>query len=218
MSDNLDLFGFLMLGLLGGFAHCAGMCSPFVMLVSRRHARPAVNRSALGAQLWYAGGRIATYAALGALAGTLGKVVGIAGAWIGWQRTAAVVAGLLLIGWSIATLMDLAPRVSPCGGWFRRVADLLRGHVPGHPVTIGLFLGLLPCGLLYTALLGAVGRDGPLDGAVALVAFGLGTTPALLGVSLADRLLASGRPWLDRLSHAFMLLMGVWYLWRGLSA
>jgi sulfite exporter TauE/SafE len=88
--------------------------------------------------------------------------------------------------------------------------------MPGHPFGLGLLLGLLPCGLLYSALIGAVSRGGPAHGALALIAFGAGTAPALLGVSLADSLLARNRSLLDRLSRLFLLAMGGWFLWNGL--
>jgi hypothetical protein len=50
----------------------------------------------------------------------------------------------------------------------------------------------------------------------ALVLFGLGTAPALLGVSLADELLARRRAFLNRLAHVFILAMGGWLLWKAL--
>jgi sulfite exporter TauE/SafE len=46
--------------------------------------------------------------------------------------------------------------------------------------------------------------------------FGLGTAPALLGVSLADELLARHRNFVNRLSQVFLLAMGGWFLWTGL--
>jgi sulfite exporter TauE/SafE len=213
--QQIDLAGFLTLGLLGGFAHCVGMCAPFAMIVSRRYTPPAGYHAAMGAHAWYTMGRIATYAALGALAATLGSALDVAGAMLGFQRVAAVVAGGALIVWALVNLSDRYPRLQTGGGWFAFVAGRLRGRVPAHPLAIGLFLGLLPCGLLYSALIAAVARGGPLDGAVALALFGLGTAPALLGVSLADQLLTRHRAVVGRLSQVFVLVMGVWFLWRG---
>jgi len=81
LIETVSLLGFLSLGLLGGFGHCVGMCSPFVLFVSRRYVAPEAGRAAaLRAQLWYTAGRVLTYALLGALAGALGGVVQLAGA------------------------------------------------------------------------------------------------------------------------------------------
>ena len=44
------------------------------------------------------------------------------------------------------------------------------------------------------------------------------TAPPLLGVSVADELLARNRAVINRLSQVFLLAMGVWFIWTGLSA
>lgn len=212
-----DLLAFLVLGLVGSVAHCVGMCSPFVMIVARRFGVPEGRHSAAGAQLWYTAGRVLTYAMLGALAGALGGLVEVAGSLVGMQRAAAVVAGLALVAFALVSLTGWTPRTQAHGAWFGRITGLMKGRMPGHPVVVGLFLGLLPCGLLYSAVAGAVARGGALEGATALLAFGLGTAPALLGISLADTLLVRHRLTLNRVSQVFVLVMGVWYLWRGFA-
>jgi hypothetical protein len=215
--QTIDLLGFLTLGLLGGFGHCVGMCSPFVLFVSRRYTAPDAGRGAsLVAQSWYTAGRITTYAALGAAAGALGGVVQLAGTLVGLQRAASVAAGVVLVTWALGALSDLVP-LHGGGQWFSRIAGRLQRRVPGHPFATGLVLGLLPCGLLYSAVIAAAARGGALDGALALTIFGLGTAPALFGVSLADALLARHRVLLNRLSQIFLLAMGAWFVWTGLS-
>lgn len=217
--QTIDLLGFLTLGLLGGFGHCVGMCSPFVLFVSRRYVAPDAGRgAALTAQAWYTLGRIVTYAALGAVAGALGGIVAFAGAMLGLQRAAALLAGTVLVISSLAALSQMLPGLHVGGSWFARIASRLRNRVPGHPFAVGLFLGLLPCGLLYSAVIAAVARGGALQGAAALALFGLGTAPALLGVSLADELLARHRVLVNRLSQVFILAMGLWFLYTGLRA
>jgi uncharacterized protein len=233
----VDLLGFLTLGLLGGFGHCVGMCSPFVLFVSRRYGpseaglppsppgdcgvasragRWRGRRGVFVAQAWYAAGRILTYAVLGAAAGALGGVVELAGALVGVQRAASILAGGVLVAWALAALSDLA-RFDAGGTLFGRMVALLKGRVPGHPFATGLFLGLLPCGFLYSAVVAAVARGGAPQGAAALALFGLGTAPALVGVSLADEFLARNRVFVNRLSQVFILAMGGWFLWRGLA-
>jgi sulfite exporter TauE/SafE len=216
--QTIDLIGFLTLGLLGGFGHCVGMCSPFVLFVSRRYAPDGGGRAAaFGAQAWYTAGRVSTYAVLGAAAGALGGVFELAGALLGFQRAASVVAGLVLVVWALAALGDVVPGLRSGGSLFAKVAAAVKGRVPGHPFVLGLFLGFLPCGLLYSALIAAVARGGPIEGAVALALFGVGSAPALLGVSLADELLARHRVVVNRLSQVFLLAMGLWFLWTGFA-
>ena len=177
MIQTIDLAGFLTLGLLGGFGHCVGMCSPFVLFVSRRYVPAGGGRAAVvAAQLWYTTGRIVTYAVLGAAAGALGGVVEFAGGLVGFQRAASVVAGSVLVVWALVALSDLVPRRGTGGTLFTRVAGVLKGRVPGHPFATGLFLGL----------------------------------------SVADDLLARNRAMVNRLSQAFLLAMGIWFLSNGL--
>jgi sulfite exporter TauE/SafE len=139
--QTLDLLGFLTLGLLGGFGHCVGMCSPFVLFVSRRYAgAEGGGRAALAAQGWYTAGRIVTYALLGLVAGAVGGAVESAGALVGLRRGAAVVAGGVLVAWALAALSDF--RWIGCSGrWappsskgFGRVAAALGRRVPGQPL------------------------------------------------------------------------------------
>lgn len=217
-AASADLLWFLSLGFIGGFGHCVGMCAPFVLLVSRRFAAPGAGRAAaFGAQLWYTGGRVLTYAVLGALAGFVGGVVELAGSLLGLQRTASVVAGAVLVLEALLGLAGTGPLAETGGGrLFARVAAAVGRRVPGHPFGLGLLLGLLPCGLLYSALIAAVSRGGSFEGALALLVFGLGTSPALLGLSLADELLAKRRALLDRLARLFLLAMGAWFVWTGL--
>lgn len=215
--SSVDLIGFLTLGLLGSLGHCVGMCAPFVLFVGRRFDRgDGGRRGVMGAQLWYTVGRVTTYTALGALAGAVGGVVELAGALAGLQRAASILAGLVLVVWAAAALIGWA-RFDAGGALFGRIAGILKGRVPGHAFVVGLFLGLLPCGLLYSAIIAAVSRGGAVQGAAALLLFGVGTAPALLGLSLADELLARHRPFLNRLSQLFILAMGAWFLWRGIA-
>jgi uncharacterized protein len=227
VNPSIDLLGFLTLGFLGGLGHCVGMCSPFVLFVSRRYTPPDAGTPAVfAAQAWYHAGRLVTYAVLGATAGALGGVVQMAGALVGVQRAALIVAGVALVAWGVASLSNTfivgpasgqSSAAQPLAGrLFSRLAGALKRQAPGHPFVTGLFLGLLPCGLLYSAVIAAVARGSAVQGASALALFAIGTAPALLAVSLADELLARHRLVANRLSQFFILAMGAWFLWRGL--
>ena len=86
---------------------------------------------------------------------------------------------------------------------------------------LGLFWGLLPCGLVLTALLVAAAAGSPVRAALTMLAFGLGTAPLGLGVGWAGRQLrpeprraARLRP----LAAAIVLLFGAQMALRGLAA
>ena len=83
-------------GLLGGFGHCIGMCGPLVGSFALATGALGPRRSLAG-QLAYHGGRITTYAVLGAVEGLTGSFVNVAGRLAGLQDLVAVVAGVLMI-------------------------------------------------------------------------------------------------------------------------
>lgn len=223
MTGPVDVAGFFVLGLFGGLGHCVGMCAPFVFYVSSRfggspdggrRTRLAIVRP----QLAYGLGRTLTYALLGAAAGLVGSAVDFGGAMLGVQRGAAIVAGAVLVVYAVGALFALFP-VLPRGGGgiFGRIGAFLGRRPPRHPFVTGLLLGLLPCGLLYSALIGATAAGGPARGALWLAAFGLGTIPALLGLAVLGDLLVRGRTVLSALSLVFVLAMGLWFVWQGLG-
>ena len=218
MLQTLDYGGFLMLGLLGGFGHCVGMCMPFVLFIGRRFGRPGAGRAqALIVQVYYSVGRMATYTAMGVAAGALGSAVELAGSMVGFQRAASVAAGAALVVYVLVSLLELAPGLASEGGpIFGRVAGLLRRRVPNHPLLMGLLLGFLPCGLVYSAVIAAAALGGPAQGGTGLALFGLGTVPAMLGISAADELLVRHRNLINRLSQAVILAMGLWFIWKGI--
>ncbi|MFN7917325.1 MAG: sulfite exporter TauE/SafE family protein [Vicinamibacterales bacterium] len=216
-GSHLDLVAFLMLGVLGSAAHCVGMCTPFVFMVSRRYSLPAGAHIPWVAQAWYHAGRLTTYGLLGALGGAVGSALQVAGALVGLQRAAAILAGAALIITGAASLVSLQTASGP-GAWAGRLTSVLGRRMPGHPYALGVVLGLLPCGLLYSAVVAAMATGSAAVGAAGLVLFGLGTAPALVGISLADALIVRRRALLNRLAQVFVLVMGAWFVYHGVLA
>lgn len=173
---------------LAGSLHCAGMCGPFMAVAGAFGASPRTRLGSAGA---YHLGRLLTYLVLGALGGVLGSVLDLAGAAAGIARVSALVAGLVLLGWGIASLLRRPGLVglgrrgpNPLQAALARVLIALE-HRP--PLTRGLILGLsttlIPCGWLY-AFVAMAAASGALAPAVAtMFTFWVGTLPLLLGVS-----------------------------------
>lgn len=193
-------------GLIGSAGHCVGMCGPFVLgqAVSRLEGVPAArmtefHRLAGAALVPYHFGRMTTYALLGAAAGALaGEMIDVTGMrWI--SAGLLTLAALFFLGYAVRRLGVALPWLASGGEtWWsrtvgRRVRPLfdrptgLRGYV------LGLALGFLPCGLLYGAVAAAAATGSALSGAMAMVAFALGTVPALIAVGLAGHV--AGARW-----------------------
>lgn len=209
-------------GLLGGFGHCAGMCGPLVASVSLALAPQGRPVSALAVHGLYNAGRITTYAFIGGVMGLVGSFVNVATRLTGLQNGVSVLAGLLML------LMGLgAAGVAPglrgleqklAAGLLGRVRGLLDASGQGRAYALGLVLGLLPCGLSYSAFVGAAATGHPVHGALFALAFGLGTAPALLVIGgLASTLSVRLRGILYRLGGFAVALVGLLFVLRGLG-
>jgi len=201
-------------GLLGGAGHCSGMCGPIVAAFSM--GRP---ESLLLPQLLYNLGRVITYTALGWAVGAAGSFLGIVSRLEGAQYALLALTGLLMLS---AGLAIAGGGRGPAAVFERYNAPVLRiaGRLRGMGsdirfLPLGLVLGLLPCGLSYTMLIGSAGAGGPGQGALIMLGFGLGTVPSMFMIgALAGRFgrLLSGR--LYRIGGALVALMGAVYLYR----
>ena len=222
------LTSLLIAGIVGSAAHCAPMCGPFVLAqVSRNWAKLKIGdmcprqRVQQGLLLPYHTGRIATYGLLGVIAAGSGGVVGrVPG--LGLLPGLLLLAGaVLLLGQAMARLapnsaLALHLPVRGSAAVSRLAGRIDRGSVPGA-FLFGVVLGFLPCGFLYAALAVAASSGDALLGGAAMVAFGLGTVPALaaLGVlgQTAGRSLIRFAPALLVVNAAVLMVMA----WQRLS-
>ncbi len=216
-------------GLAGGFAHCVGMCGPFVIAQATARAGRVeaagfgtLQRLGGAALAPYHLGRATTYAALGAAAGGL----------------AGVVADLPAFRWLLALMLALASGFFLAQA-FGRAGAWLERWLPRPPATalagatrplaadprglrgygLGVALGFLPCGLLYGALAAAAGAGSAAAGALAMLAFTAGTVPALVAVGWLGAFAAKrfARATVA-LAPALMLLNAAILLWLALRA
>ena len=179
-----SLLAMFTVGLLGG-AHCIGMCGGIVTALTVRMPN---ERPRWSIHLAYNAGRITTYAAAGALAGGLGSAALLLERLLPVQIVLFVVAQLMLVALGLyllgisryLALFERAGRVlwarlQPAASVLFPVRTASRGYV------VGLLWGLLPCGLVYSVLVTALVTGSAAGGAATMLAFGIGTLPALLG-------------------------------------
>jgi len=222
VTGRVDLWMALGMGLLGGFGHCAGMCGPLVAAVSLASGPRVGARQALLLQLLYNAGRITTYTFAGFLMGVLGTAVDVAARAAGLQGAVMVAAGaaMVVLGLGAAGVAPWARRLEGLvsGRLFAGASGVLRGGGQGRAYALGLLLGFLPCGLSWSAFVGAAASGGPARGALFALAFGLGTAPALLLVGSATAWLSARvRGVLYRVGGVAVALLGLVFLLRGLG-
>jgi len=213
-------------GFAGSF-HCIGMCGGFACALGRdpRGAAATAER-----HLLYNVGRLTTYCFLGALAGAVGQAVsashGVAvppltGPLDAAQRILAIVAGVLMIAMALqffGLFHGFHRAAIGFGGSTLAMSlrSLLAARSRAAPVAFGVFNGFLPCPLVYAFAAQAGSTAAPLPGFLVMLAFGLGTFPAMLMMGGAGRLLAPA--WRQRgvrLAGVFILLLGLVTLGRG---
>ena len=201
---------------LAGSLHCVTMCGPLMLALPLDGTS---RRRVLGQTLIYQAGRIGTYGILGVLFGLLGKGIALAG----FQQVLSIVAGgMMLIAafftvqWEQAALA--VPGMQGLTRWVqRRIGEMLRQHPRGAALGVGMLNGLLPCGLVYAAVAGAISMTSGWGGGAFMLLFGAGTLPLLLALmSTGQRF---GPAWRNRfrlLQPALLILTGFLLLSRGL--
>lgn len=203
-------------GLLGG-AHCVGMCGGIVTAMSLQTGggQPFVFHLA------YSGGRIASYALAGALAGLVGSAAFLSDTLYPLQQGLYVLAQvvLILLGLYLAGLNQSVLLLERAGGvLWRRVQPLLTRLMPIRTLpqawAAGALWGWLPCGLVYSVLVSALAAGGAGQGAFLLLLFGLGTLPNLLLMGWAANSLRAWvrRVWVKRVAGLGVASMGGWGL------
>ncbi|MFU8819474.1 MAG: sulfite exporter TauE/SafE family protein [Desulfurivibrio sp.] len=208
-----------------GSGHCLGMCGPLVAALSLSEP---LRRSGRGAgwlfHLLYSAGRLATYTALGALVGWFGSALAYTQNLTWLTAVALIFSDLFIIAVGLGTagaftrfnLMRLS-FAGPTQLLTRLVARLAILPPALRALPIGLLMGFLPCALLYAMFIAAAQSADPLRGAFTMLAFGLGSVPALLifggtaawlGTKVRGRML--------RGAGVMVVLIGLYNLYRHL--
>ena len=221
----LDLLLVAALGFLGSFGHCVGMCGPLAVAFSlsdkESKDNPKKNPKNWQQHLYFHTllnlGRILSYAIAGAAIGAIGSVLVAGGQLAGLEsdlrRWLAILTGMLLVWMGIVQIkpegLPNIPFLNPMAqvGLHQRLSNaMMKLSLHSHPLTpalLGMTWGLIPCGFLSTAQIKAAETSNMTQGALTMLAFGLGTLPSMLGIGVFAGLLSR-----DRRSQLFR--MGGW--------
>lgn len=230
-KEMLNLLLVMLLGFLGSFGHCIGMCGPLTVALSLADA--STTTSSVWKSLWFHGllnlGRIFSYTLVGAGIGGLGSIFIVGGQLAGidslLRQSLAVVTGGWLIWMGLAQvqpqLLPKIPLLHPFlqTGLHQRLNTVMVRYTDrSHwltPLLLGAIWGLIPCGFLYAAQIKAAATGDLRQGAATMLAFGLGTLPSMLGVGVSATMMsADRRSQLSRLGGWVMLTIGILTLLR----
>ncbi|MCC5919105.1 MAG: sulfite exporter TauE/SafE family protein [Cyclobacteriaceae bacterium] len=204
--------GFL-LGFLGSF-HCIGMCGPIALALSA-----GKEKAYYANRLLYNLGRSFTYAGIGFLFGWVGYGLQLAGV----QQALSIAAGISILLMAViykksekmASILGLQSQVNHLKRALGRY--IKRGGSFSYWMT-GMLNGLLPCGMVYVAVIAALALPNPYYAALFMFIFGLGTTPALFAAMISGRLVSPNiRQKLFRLMPLAAAFIGVLFIIRGLN-
>ncbi len=208
-------------GLLTSF-HCVAMCGSLVVTY-------AVKDAEHGGKGWrvitphaaYQAAKLVSYAFVGLLLGYIGSLLDI-GALRGFITAGAG----LFMGLLAMQMLD----VHPFFRYFsirmpRRIQRWMFGRKDrsvtvagtdlGTPVFLGSLAGFMPCGPLQAAQLFAIGLGDPIKGSLAMLMFGLGTMPLMLGFgAVASSLGRVFRERIMKVGAVVILLLGIVMLKR----
>ncbi|MBW2671060.1 MAG: sulfite exporter TauE/SafE family protein [Deltaproteobacteria bacterium] len=228
MSSIETLYiAFFTTGFFVGFGHCMGMCGPIVVSFSLNLRAKGV----MAPNLLYHAGRITTYAVLGGVMGASGAFTRITAGIGGLQKGVMIFAGLMIIVMGLG-MTGWVPLGRIFGDYCNPEGVIRRGFrkLSGIQSTaaflpLGMLLGLLPCGPVYTALVAAA-RAGMeiqnsfkavLAGMGLMAVFGIGTIPALLMVA---RLTGMGwlrsRDMIYKIGSVLMIAVGIYFVVQGI--
>jgi sulfite exporter TauE/SafE len=206
------------LGIMGSF-HCLGMCGPIALSL------PLAERnlgSLLTGSLLYNIGRAVTYSLMGLLVGILGE--SIAFLFTGYQQKISILIGvLLLLSVLLPALFNPLKKINP---QFYSLSHFLKSKLSiflnkkGNMslFMIGVFNGLLPCGMVYTALTAAFATMDVSHSALFMFVFGLGTLPAMLFTNITSGWINQyWRSKLNKLIPYVTIAMAALFILRGLN-
>ncbi|MCP4457379.1 MAG: sulfite exporter TauE/SafE family protein [Cytophagales bacterium] len=194
---------------LAGSLHCVGMCGPLMISLKSNQSRQSF--------VIYHVGRLMVYSILGLAFGIIGQGLVLLEA----QRVLAITSGLVLILlYAVPTSRKWVEKKYYESHFFIGVRKRMNAYFTtgGKWFVAGALNGLIPCGLIYLAVAGSLIVADPMQGAIFMLLFGLGTLPALALVGFFETLVLTGLK--NRFSGVFSgiaIIAGCILVFRGLS-
>lgn len=201
---------------LAGSIHCAGMCGPLTLVAPvNRDYRMLMLRDMSIYHLF----RIGVYAILGAIIGSVGQLFSISKIQMG----AAILFGTLMVIWGLSYYLPLGREKVINGLGIDRIFVKLYNRYltkssKKNLAVMGILNGIIPCGLVYTAMAMAFLGGNIATGALQMLLFGLGTIPLLFGfqLGLGSRSLYSYLK-TKGLTPALFMISGVFVIYKAMS-
>ncbi|MCX6180788.1 MAG: sulfite exporter TauE/SafE family protein [Bacteroidetes bacterium] len=202
----------ILLGLASSL-HCVGMCGPIVMSIPFLHFK----KNKYFAMAIYHTGRLFVYALLGIFSGSVGALMSL----VGFEQWMSIIAGAFLV------LIFFIPKIknamekklaSPVNKIQTSLGKYLFQPTYSSVTLMGMLNGILPCGMVYAALVAATAAGSTGESMLYMVFFGVGTLPLLLACTIGFSALGTQfknqfRKW----APYGTLVIGLLFILRGLN-
>jgi sulfite exporter TauE/SafE len=204
------------IGLFGSL-HCIGMCGPIAL------AMPLQGKSRwqlMTNSLLYNLGRVVTYTIFGVFIGIIGEGIVFAGL----QKILSILTGVsillvLIFSINIEKKVNAFPIFQSL--YFKlkiKLSQILKKGSNWTTLSVGLLNGLLPCGLVYLAMAGALSAGALWQSSLYMFSFGLGTIPLMLAfILIGNTAHQKYRIRLQKLYPAFLVVLAAWFIFRGVA-
>lgn len=205
----------LVLGLISSF-HCIGMCGPLALILPIQHLSKFRQITAI---ILYNTGRIITYGIIGLIFGVLGRKIQLAG----FQQWVSIISGIAILFFSFEYYIrkrNLQP--SWMQGFHMGVQMMMQKFLQVKNnagfVLFGMANGLLPCGMVYLAIAGALSAASASESSLFMIFFGAGTMPAMIGLSiLGTRMNLATRNSIRQVMPYIMTVIAALLILRGMN-
>lgn len=204
------------MGLFGSL-HCLGMCGGISVAFNNATAPEQLVRLSFIHQSF----RIISYAILGAISALLGSLL------IGVKiPILTILSGVFMLFFGLYLINISTPLLGLEKIGHRlwvKLAPVQKRFIPiksaKQAMAVGLLWGLLPCGLVYSALALSISSAQPLEGAIVMLFFGLGTLPMMLSVGLSSQKLVAKirQPWLRNIAAIVFIIWGAYFIYSALA-
>lgn len=214
-------------GLTVGFFHCTGMCGPIVLGFSQNMSMQSKGRQFVNHLLYHLG-RITTYSLIGGFLALISAFI-VQGTFQIVQSIILFLTGTLMVLMGLATIgfPSVIKKIEALS-WLNKPikkAMMILREGKGIYYPMGLVLGFLPCGAVYTVFISAiaVGTDvnyppeSFIKGLIISLAFGIGTIPALFSIGFLGSL-SFVRKKLYALSAVIMIFFGSYFVYTSVSS
>jgi len=203
-----------LLGLLGSLGHCVGMCSAVIILLDRQTSLQGNTP----AWILVHAGRITTYALLGLSFGLFGESLYLFSADLPrMQGVLSIIFAIIAFYMALAFIGIAKSPELLFSGFIAKWGKTMRGLRSPAPFIAGLLWGLLPCGLVLTALIPAMTSGNAFQGALNMIVFGVATVPSLFAIrGLVQRTVSKN--WSRSLASLVMIFFSVQFAMRGFAS